>query len=465
MPQQATTTIFASDLISTFDIYKPEKLNKLFRVKGDQGYEYFMLLRSLGFELSVAQDSYEHYEERFIHDTFFVGANSGAGAPGASVTITVSANSIQTFNSTVFTIYPRKWDKVLFNNEVIASVTDVTITNATTATIQVTPSALTDSIPAVVTGQELVIESNAWAEGSAQPTGRLSGTDKYVNYVQIIKESLNATGTEMTNQDWFDTLMGDDGTTKKILGYVMKGQLDMDYRMALLSSNALLFDKITTNTNANLQDTSVSTNPFVKSTEGLIPATRRAGQVIPYPTGLFSINTLNQIDKRMDAQFCGDDLMWLNGIEIGHQIEDANVNYFKETDINYVKTYFGGDEGLAMSVGFKSFTKSGRTHNFRKMGIFSHPKVGGATGYNYPGMALVLPMNKRKDKKTLEMIPSFGMRYKKLGEYSRMSEVWDVSGAGTGRKVIANDMANFYQRMHIGAHHIGVNRFILLDPS
>ncbi len=74
-------------------------------------------------------------------------------------------------------------------------------------------------------------------------------------------------------------------------------------------------------------------------------------------------------------------------------------------------------------------------------------------------------MNKQKDKKTGEAIPSFGCRYKELGAYSRKTEVWDVSGAGTGRKVQAQDVANFYQRMHIGAHQIGLNRMILLTPQ
>ena len=463
MPIQATTSIYAQDIISTFDIYKPEKLNKLFAKFGDQGLSYFMLLKSLGFELPVARDEYEHYEERMIHDTFLIGANSAAGAAGASVTLTVSANSIQSFGN-IFNIYPRLWDKVLFNNEVIASITQVTITNATTATIRVTPSVLTESIPAVVTGQEVVIESNAWAEGSTQPAGRLSGTDHYINYLQIVKESLNATGTEMTNQDWFDEYQEDTGGVKKLIGYVMKGQMDLDYRMSLFATNALLFDKPTTNTNTDLQDATTPTSAFVRSTEGLIPATRRMGQVVPYPSGLWSISTFNMVDKLLDAQFCGQDIMCLNGIDLAHQIEDTMVNYFKETDISYVSSqYFKGDSDLAMSVGFKSFRKAGRTFNFQRMGIFSHPKVGGAPGYNYPGMGLFLPMNQQKDKKTLKMIPSFGCRYKELGAYSRKNEVWNVSGAGPGTKVIPQDLANFYQRTHIGAHHIGANRFILMD--
>lgn len=462
---QATASIYASDILSNFDIHKPENLNKLFRAKGSQGYEYFMVLKSLGFEMPVAQDEYSHYEERFIHDTFTVDSHA-AGAAGATVTLNVQPSSVQLYNGSIYNIYPRLWDVIMFPDGTTASVTNVGTITAGGANIDVTPNVLTANIPAVSSGDEIVIISDAFAEGSTQPAGRLSGTDKYTNFVQIIKESLNATGTEMTNQDWFDTLVDDNGSTKSIIGYVMKGQIDLDYRIALLSSNALLFSQPTTNTNSNLNDSTTPTNAKIKTTEGLIPATRRAGQVLPYPTGLFSISKFNEIDDRLDREFCGQDVLGLVGIDLSHQIEDTMVNYFKNTDISYVsQNYFKGSEGLAMSVGFKSFNKSGRTYNFQKMGIFSHPKVGGATGYPYPSMGLFLPMNKQKDKKTGEAIPSFGCRYKSLGAYSRKMEVWNVSGAGSGVKVIPEDLANFYMRTHVGAQHIGANRFVLLDPQ
>lgn len=465
---QAVVAPYASDVLSGFDIYKPEKMNKLFRIKGDQGMSYLMILKSLGFELPTARDDYEHYEERFIHDTFLIGANSSAGAAGASVTITVSPNSIAHYGA-IYYLYPRLWDTVLFQTsggEVTASVTAVTNNNNGTATIKVTPNGLLSNIPALTTGLEIVIISNGWAEGSTQPPGRLSGTDHYINHVQIVKESLNATGSEMTNQDWFDTLQEDDGGQKKILGYVMKGQIDLDYRIAMLASNALLFQQPTDNTNTDLQDTTTPTNAFVKTTEGLIPATRRAGNTVPYTPGLFSTTKFNTMIKIQDREFCGNDVLGLLGIDLHLEIEDTFVDYFKETEISYVVNgIFKGNEELATSVGFTSFRKGSRTFNFQRMGIFSHPKVGGASGYNFSKMGLFLPIDMKKDYKTGNAIPSIGCRYKELGPYSRKMEVWNVSGAGAGAKVIPQDLANFYLRTHIGAHHIGANRFMLMDPQ
>jgi len=465
---QAVAAPYASDIISNFDIYKPEKLNKLFRIKGDQGMSYLMILKSLGFELPVARDEYEHYEERFIHETFVICANSGAGAAGATVQLTIAATSIDNFGS-LYYVYPRLWDTVLFDDaaETTASVTDVSINQgAGTATIKVTPNGLTKNIPALVTGQEVVIISDAFAEGSTQPKGALSGTEKYINYLQIIKESLNATGSEMTNQDWFDQLVGDDGGVKKILGYVMKGQLDLDYRLALKSSNALLFQDVTSNTNTDLNDPNTPTNSKVKTTEGLIPAIRRAGQITPYTPGLFSVTKFDDIIKKQDREFCTNDIVCLLGLDLYLEIENTFIDYFKETEIGYVAdSVFKGNKELAMSVGFKSFRKGSRTFNFQRMGIFTHPKVGGAVGYKYPKMGLFLPIDMRKDKKTGQSIPSIGCRYKELGPYSRKMEVWDQRGAGSGLKVLAEDVANYFMRTHMGAHHIGLNRFVLLDPQ
>ena len=54
----ALAQMYASDVISGFDIYKPEKLNVLFMRYGDQGASYFQLLRSMGFEKMVSNDTY-----------------------------------------------------------------------------------------------------------------------------------------------------------------------------------------------------------------------------------------------------------------------------------------------------------------------------------------------------------------------------------------------------------------------
>lgn len=457
------TAPYAEQLLSGFDFYKPEIMNTLFRVYRDQGMSYFMVLKSLGFELPSARDEYSHFEDKLVVDTFQVSAEA-AGAAGAAVTYTIQAASVNTINSNDY-VYPRKWDTVMYPNEVTGSVMSVTFAGGGVVTVVIRPSSSTGVLPATSAGQELVIIGNAFAEGTAETTGRISGTTKKTNYLQIIKEALTATGSEMTNQDWFDTIQGGEGGSQKILGYIMKGHLDLDYRSALAASTALLFQQPTTNT-AIVDASSVAVNNAIKTTQGLIPATRAYGNVMNYTPGMFNVNTFDNIIKTLDAQFCSADMMGLLGISLDLEIENALVDYFKDSDISYVvNNQFGGNEKLAMSVGFKSLRKGDRVFNFKRMGMFSHPKVGGATGYNFTNMGVFVPLDYRRDAKTGDNIPSVGSRYKKLGAYSRQFETFNVSGAGPGLKVLAADLANWYQRQHIGAQHIGANRFILVEPS
>ena len=261
MANQVLGAPYAEQVVSSFDIWKPEKLNKLFRIRGQQGADYFNLIKSLGFEIPVARDSYSHYEENWIWDTFST-TGSAAGGAGAAVTLTLDANSYSTAGAGTY-FFPRQWDTIMFPNESTATVMSVTASTVSPPQIVVRPSAAAGVIPAITAGAPIIVLANGFAEGADETTSRLSGTTEQFNYLQIIKEALTATGSEMTNQDWFDELSDENGDTKKIIGYFMKGQLDMDYRMGMNASNALLFQQLTTNT--NITDASSTSLPFLGS--------------------------------------------------------------------------------------------------------------------------------------------------------------------------------------------------------
>ena len=190
---------YASDIVSTFDIDKPEVLNTLFRSKGDQGVGFFRTIDSLGFKSPVSQDEYSHHEEDWIHETIHANAATSAAAANAPQNIVLQASTDIRLNK----YYPRLWDIVMFPNGVTASVTSISGT-VPTITVQLTPNQLGDNIPAISAGQELIIMSAAFSEGSDQPESAFAGTYKYTNNVQIIKERMSVTGTEMTNRKWFD---------------------------------------------------------------------------------------------------------------------------------------------------------------------------------------------------------------------------------------------------------------------
>ncbi len=203
MNPDAIAQIYASDIVSGFDIHKPEKMNVLFSRYGDQGASYFQLLRSLGFEKEVSLDTYSHFEENRIHEVIIVDANVSQPATGANIVFVIDANSLDANNN----FYLRKWDIILFPNEVTGSVIDIDVTTPTAPSITVRLNDDTDRFPALTSMQELIIISNAFSEGSGQPEGAIRGTWEYENDAQIIKETIGYTGSEMVNQTWFGCII------------------------------------------------------------------------------------------------------------------------------------------------------------------------------------------------------------------------------------------------------------------
>ena len=454
---------YASEIISTFDIDKEDRLDVLFRAHGDQGLGYFDLLDSLKFKMPATQDKIEHDEEDWIHETFNTLNAVVAPGPGVNALITLDPTNLDSGNR----FYPREWDTVMFPNEVTGQIIDIDITTPSAPVLTVRPNEVTDDIGALSAGQELIIISGAFSEGSKQPKGAVTGTFHYDNDLQIIKETLNATGSEMTNGKWFDKITVPDGTgTARIPAYYLKGQLDADYRMSLKMDGALLFQKRTTN-----PTTDPDTGRLNKTTEGLIPYIRRVGNTVNYTPGLFSVQRFNEIVKILDREHAPSYIMQLMGIDLNLEVEDTLVDYFNNTNISYTREnltnqLFKGNKGLEASVGFSVFTKGQRTFALKQMSVFSHQKIYGASGYTTPGLGVLLPLTKKKDKLTKTDLPTIGVRHKQLGPYNRMMEVWNVSGAGpAANKVIEDDLHNHYMRAHIGAHHMGGNMMVLLNPS
>ena len=101
----------------------------------------------------------------------------------------------------------------------------------------------------------------------------------------------------------------------------------------------------------------------------------------------------------------------------------------------------------------------------KRMGVFNNPKLYGAAGYEAPMLGIWMPINRRKDPVSGNMVASIGCRYRGLGKYNRRMEVWQVGGAGEGLKVTEFDTRNTYMRAHIGAHFRGGNQFLLMEPS
>jgi len=455
MSPESISSILASDVVSGFDVHKPERMNELFRKYGDQGASMFLLLRSLGFEKSVAQTEYSHNEENRIHETFKVRANVSDPTAGVAAAITLHTDSLDANNR----FYPRLWDQVIFPNEVVGIITDIDVSTPADPVVTVTPNDSTDNIGALTAGDELVIFSAAFSEGSGQPEGAAKGTELYTNNTQIIKETIGMTGTEMTNQSWL-RLKNMEGAP-----WYYENQSDVDYRMALKIDGALLFNKKTTNS-----ITDAATGNPIRTTEGLVPYMRRKAQQLTVASGSATIANFDTIDKLMDKEGAGKYTLSMLGIDRHQEFENLLKDYFDNTNISYAKQamnkdLFKGDESLAASVNFTTLLKSERVYAFKRMEVFNNPKLYGATGYNMSTYGMFVPLNTKPDAKDRnKKVESIGCRYKGLGQYDRRMEVWQVGGAGAGLKVTEFDKRETFMRADVGAHFRGGNQMVLMTP-
>jgi hypothetical protein len=461
MGPDAISNIYASDIISGFDLHKPEKMNVLFNKRGDQGASMFQLIRSMGFEQPVASDTYGHFEDLDIHEIVHVRTNVAQPLAGEPVVFVLGTEDLDANHN----FYLRVGDNILFHNEVTGTVTAIDVTDPDAPSVTVEPQESLDQIPALTDGDELVIHSAAFAEGSGQPAGAVSGTWEYSNTAQIIKETIGVTGTEMVNQSWVTvTSMG-----QQLMGYYMKGQIDIDYRMALKIDGALMWNKHTTNTGI-VDNSTEGGGRLRKTTEGLIPYCRRIGNEQACTAGAFDVDEFDEMDRTLTREFAGNYILGLLGAKIHQDIENALVTYFANSNIVYAKqttndVLFKSNESLGASVNFAYLTKSERTYLFKRMGIFSNKKLAGAAGYNAENLGIFMPINAKKDPKSGNMVDSIGTRYRALGPYSRRMEVWKDGAAGNGLKIGDIDKQFTYQRCHVGAHFRGGNQFVLLEAS
>lgn len=469
---------FTSDqLLTTFNMWQPEVAQEYYRIYGDQGFSTFKNMRALSMSFPVAQDTRTTYSEEKIHQTIHVGSGgiTTVSAPAGTYSFLLSTTSgandfLASSGSSPYSAasyyYPVQANDVIMfpgSGELIQF--QVTAVSGTypTVTVAIKQSDLTQTFtPAnYPAGTELGVYTNTWAEGTDQPNGLAVKPYVDTEYAQIIKTSFKITGTQMVNQLWVKSYS--DPGSGQIIGYRTIGQKAADYEHELKMCYALLFARPTT----NYTFTGSNTEPN-KTTEGYIPYWKRRGYSMNYAAGSFSIAMFDMIDAQADKNFGPTYYQFGMGRDLYNEKDNALKAYFQNTmqayqDPNVVRDLFGGNEGLAQTVRFTLFTKGRRTYCFTPIEEFNNPTVTDIPGYNTPGLGFVVPIGKRRDTKSGLDLPYMGFGYRAMGGYSRMAEVWAVSGAGNETKVITQDVASINYRSHIMACHVGGNQAIVLE--
>lgn len=455
---QAVRADYFDNIVTSFDLNQTKFLPELYRRYGDQGADLLDTLMALGYDRTTDVETIRHFEENWIVQSFKNKNTQAAGAAGAAVNITLGADSVDSSNR----FYPRVTDQITFTNGVTGYLLSIDVTTPSAPILSVAPNDVTDSIPALTAGDLLIITGNAFSEGSTQPQGRFSGAWQYNNKMQIIKESLGASGTQMTNDTWTKFMDG-----KNIQGWFNKGLLDIDYRMKTNIQGVFLTQKLTTNP---LVVDTLNSNGTVKTTEGFYPAMARLGIPYPYQPGTWSVQDFNTIARLQTKQFASNTNMSMSGIDIDIEMEDVLKEYFQFTNIDYVTKvqnikFFGdgpGGEAMGATVAFQYFGKAGTVTALKRFSALSNPQTFGADGYSYTGRASFVPLGRKKNKdpKAKGDLPTLGVVYKGMGDNQRKMEVWDYGAAGGGPKLGTQDRRDWFMRSEMSAEFFGLNQFV-----
>jgi len=459
--------VHATEVISTLDIDEPDILRTLYSRKGDQWKnEFVRIIQMCGFSKPSDQESYSHYEDDDFHRSIEVsGAITGTGASHANFTVTLAATDVFTDGISVPHIYPRVGDVITLPNNGTGTGVDrealITSVNAAGPSFTAKLKSATATVPVLAAGAWIIITSGGSAEGSGQPTGTVRNVRKYTNNHQIIKEKWEGTGTEISNGKWIK--MTSEGVD--IMSYYRYGQQQVDYLLALKIDGALLWGQ-TAPANAIVDPSPSATGRFVRFTKGMIPEIKDRGETVAYPIGAFDITKFNEAAQIAEDNRAGRTMAIFYSFPLGVEMEDLLVDYLDNTAISYAFDGSGVNSTKMVSVGFKGIQKAETVFLFKKLGTLSNTTTYAEVGFeDKNNLAVVCPMRKDQayttsDARTVTDVPTFGMRYKKLGPYSRLTQVWEIDGTGhsSQRMLIDEDVARLNTRAHVGFHGIAFNQ-------
>jgi len=448
-----------------FSLLKPQYDTKLYKALGDQNL--VGLIGELGGLNPVSGIEFMHSEEDWLHEVVKCDAQ-GAGAANATVTITVAAGYQYTYPTGAISPYlvagsvtsnpVRNQDTIRFPNGVEAHVTNVTAT-----TFDATPVILGENIPAILVTDIIIITGNAHQEGSDQPISQARRINRYVNDMQIIKESNKTTGTALGEEIWVE-VEGLNGQMGYL--YYYKGQEDAYKTIRNLREIAMVTGKKITNT------TLATLQPTLTKTEGLIPFIQNYGNTTTYNsiTGITKADFQTMVTDQLDKYRGAKENAVYTGISLRVGIDNFVSVEMQNGGVQYGA--FSGGKEQYVNFSFSSFAIQGYTMHLKTYDAFNYKNMLGAAGYTFVQSAMVIPMENTvasfgsAGKK--ESVASLRMNYvsqeKAGGSYSRLWEEWKT-GAANGTYTNQNDSLEINWRSHFGFEGFAPSRYCWITPA
>ena len=418
--------------INTRDV--DEQLVKRYGNQGVTG-----LLELLGSKKETSAQTFEHFEEALLHNSFTGTISSGV--------LTVDAGDRNDSYTAL-----REGDLILVSStqEMLYVKTGVSQPDHTATVVTVSGNSAPSNI---ASGVAMSIVGNAYAEQTGQPDGLTPRVNHYSNKCQIIKESFVVSGSEATNAVYVKVNSPEHGT-----GYLwyLKGEADTYQRF---QDYAELQCVLGTANNSGLVD---GAGNSVTTTEGLLPFIENKGQVSDLGGSAVTLTDFDAAIKSLDKYRGAKEMAIYAGIDLSLDIDDmlGGVNAYHSAAGGANYGTFNNNKDMALNLGFNSFSRGGYTFHKKTYDLFNRPDLLGAGG-DYSGFGMVIPMDSQKDAKTGEKIPSLRVRYKAANGYSREMEHWLTGGAILSNKTNDVDELRCNYRTERGFEGFAPNRFLL----
>ena len=445
-----TSALINADGNASADLHKRDVDEQLIKRYGNQGITGLMEL--LGSKKETTAQTFEHYEETFLHNHFTGSISSN------DLTI---ANAFDDQSDASGNTAVRDGDLLLGNTGVMYYVTGKADGSASSQPEDnfkcklVSSGALAGS-PA---DTSFAIVGNAHAEQTDQPGGITPRVDHYSNKCQIIKESFVVSGSEATNAVYVKVNSPESGT-----GYLwyLQGEADTHQRFMDYSELAMIVGESA----VGLEDGATNgAGASVTTTEGLLKFIENKGQSMDLGSSAITMADFDAAVKSLDKYRGSKEMALYAGINLSLDIDDllASQGAYAAGGANYGT--FANNKDMALNLGFNSFSRGGYTFHKKTYDLFNRPDLLGGAGFKYNGFGMCIPMDSQKDAKSGEKIPSLRMRYKAANGYSREMEHWLTGGAVLQNKTNETDELRCNYRTERGFEGFAPNRFLLFKKS
>jgi len=452
-PAAAAATLNATpqnytSLATLLDPTKPDVRDLYVQTYGDQGITGFLELTGAKKNAGTS-DKVEWYEEGRLHKTVsgFYDASADTIFLEASNTDNIDVATVARVNDVLLS---ENGDRLL----VTAVVDD---TDGTTTTVRnklsVTDLGKTDTNTDVASSSDFTgkfaIIGNMHAQGTEQPTSFYqTGLIKRTNPYIIVKEMYEVNGSQATNIGWLNV-------NGQYMWY-LKNEMDARKRFMNEREMMLLYSEAN-----NGSSVTVGTDSIVPS-EGYFEAVEKRGITIAGDFAAFT-NDFDNLILELDKEGAPNEYaMYLDrnkSLKVDDMISKGPTGGTITAGLASQFGAFNNSEDLAVSLGFKSFTRGGYTFHKHDWKLLNDPTLGGIGGPN----GAMIPMTQVADANTGIKSPALEMNYKSAGNYSREMEHWVEGGGVLGHVTSGKDTVKFNYRSECNLVTRAANQHVLLQ--